>query len=190
MRLTIIVILILFYSFSKGQTLTIDSLNNLYNGAMADIRDGSPDHAAIVFSKIISDDSTYFKIYFLRALSYLMDSELSISDTNGLLIHGFNDTSLIKKGIYDLDKCIQLYFLNPKVFPDGFLDNVKDAKMEPSGRLGDLSYLNDVNRSIVNGVLTYIGSNKKNKSIACDYWEKAQVEKVYKIEVLINEFCK
>ena len=66
-------------------------------------------------SNFICRYSLYFKIYFMRAESYLWDSEQSYSQ-NGVFIHGFDDSTLVEKAIMDFKKCIQLYFIKPKSF--------------------------------------------------------------------------
>ena len=46
------------------------------------------------------------------------------------------------------------------------------------------------NQNLIDGVMVYLTSHGKNKNLACECWEKAKKEKVFKIELLINEFCK
>jgi hypothetical protein len=200
----LITILLIFISvYSKCQKVTEDSLKNLYLEGTDYFGKSKFDSAYLTFSKIIQLDSSYYKIYYLRAYCNLISTE-KFFDNKGKYRHEYGDSTLVEKGIIDFKKCIKLYFTQPKVFPESVVCFDHKYKLRPkkpkiiqSGLLYHRWELHDLefeyggkSQNIIEGVLTYITSNGKNKKLACDCWQKALKKKVYKIEILLNEFCK
>ena len=189
MRQTIITIFIFIFSFSQGHGQTIDSLRSLYYNAKKDISGESYVYAAKTLTKIIQTDSSYYKIFYLRGICYLLASEETVLDSNNFPKYNFTDSVFVVQGINDLKKCIQLNKTNPKTFPEDFGNFDKEYEINQTYNLGEKSMLT-WNSDIIDGVLVYITSNGKNKKIACDCWAKALDQKVYMVDILINEFCK
>jgi len=193
MRLFITIIIIFIFSYSKGQQISEDSLMKINLEAFNYANQEIPEYAAKSLSKIIDIDSSYYKVYYLRAKFYLRASEQEIFDSNDVVLQHYNDSSLIEKGVNDLKKCIQLYFLKPKSFPENLIDFDKEGEYKiikkTSKDLGERS-LNNQHQNLIDGVLVYMTSKGKNKKIACSCWKKAIEDKVFKAEILLNEFCK
>jgi hypothetical protein len=193
MRLFITIIIIFIFSYSKGQQISEDSLMKISLEGFDWVIQGIPEYAAKSFSKLIAIDSSYYKVFYLRGANYLWASEQELFDSNNVVLQHYNDSSLIEKGINDLKKCIQLYFLKPKSFPENLLDFDKYGEYKIIKRttvvLGE-RYLSKQHQNLIDGVLVYITSKGKNKKIACGCWKKAIEDKVFKAEILLNEFCK
>lgn len=192
MRLILTIIIIFIFSISKGQKVTEDSLMKVCLEGFEYIIQDIPEYASKSFSKIIAIDSSYYKIYFLRAITYLIDAEHPVSDSNGKLNHEYNDSLLVNKSIEDLKKSIYLFSLHPKTFPENYIGFEKEYEIPKKTNeiiLGERA-LSNKNQNLIDGVMVYLTSHGKNKNLACECWEKAKKEKVFKIELLINEFCK
>jgi len=192
MRLVLTIIIIFIYSNSKAQKVTEDSLIKVCIEGFENVIQDIPEYAAKSFSKIIAIDSSYYKVYFLRAMTYLRDAEHPVSDSTGKLNHEYNDSLLIRKSIEDLKKSIYLYLFHPKTFPENYIGFEEEYEMPKKTKeivLGE-RVLSNKNQNIIDGVMVYMTSHGKNKNLACECWKKAKTEKVYKIEILINEFCK
>lgn len=190
MKIIISILFTFIISTSNAQKVSEDTLMEIVHYAFNSIEEGIPQYATESYSKIISIDSSYYRIYYLRACSQLWDSQMSYS-INGVFIHDFNDSTLVRKAILDFKKCIQLFFLKPKPFPESidFFDKEYKIVIEYKRQLGG-RYLSQTNQDIIDGVMVYITSKGKNKKLACECWKKVAAEGINSIDILINEFCK
>ena len=189
MKIIISILFTFIISTSNAQKVSEDTLMEIVHYAFNSIEEGIPQYATESYSKIISIDSSYYRIYYLRACSQLWDSQMSYS-INGVFIHDFNDSTLVRKAILDLKKCIHLYFMKPKSFPENLVGFDKEYKIIEEKKLLGGRYFSQTNQDIIDGVMVYITSKGKNKKLACECWKKVAAEGINSIDILINEFCK
>ena len=171
---------------SKGQDKPEDKYGDYLVKYFNFCQQEDPEKAIEVLSKIIQSDSSFYKIYFLRGYDYLYETESLIIDRDTS-----NDSSFIEQSIKDLKKGIELYFENPKDFPSNIVGFEEEYKIKSRDyiELGEKT-LSDRHQDVIDGVMIYITTKRKNKKLACECWKKAKEKNVSGVDMLINEFCK
>jgi len=179
--------LILISPTVQCQEIGKDSLESLFHkSTYLLLSHDEPAEAAEYLTKIIDIDSTYFKIYLFRAICYLKDAESKVVDSNNIIIHDFNDSSLISKAIRDIDKTITMYQKERKLFPSSFSWSPDSTfHIEEIRQLGAFNLQNE---DLINGTRFYLNGKYSNSNAACKCWKR--LKGIHEANILIKKYCK
>lgn len=172
-RLLFIILLIAQISIIKGQSLTINSLDDNLEKSYNKFKEGNFDSSIIIIDKILELDTScndlflirgYFKLWNFNTYeeSAIQDFATYISNRTSQKdqICHFNDTllSFMSKGILNFE------------YPD----------------LGDYG-LTVSALSILNGIIAYFNPNRGDP---CKFWDEMKINGDKNISILINKYCK
>ena len=182
-----ILFLILISPNIQCQKIGKDSLESLFHQSTdLLLSHDEPAEAAEYLTKIIDIDSTYFKIYLFRAICYLKDAESKVVDSNNIIIHDFNDSSLISRAIRDIDKTITMYQKERKLFPSSFSWSLDSTfQIEEIRQLGAFNLQNE---DLINGTRFYLNGKYSNSNAACKCWKR--LKGIHEVNILIKKYCK
>ena len=153
-----------------SQKLSKHELSLLYERANHNEIQCRYDSAALIFTKIINDDSLYYEIYFERALSYLWNRRDSLA-------------------LLDIQHCLNMNPKKRKRFPDAYLNNlIKTYRPPPGPRPLDERHLPCGYVYVMQGVCEYLTF----KQTYCSTWQGAIIANsdCFIAQELIKLYCK
>lgn len=203
--LTILFLLIINLQLTYSQNAKHDSLIiKITDEGTYQLMNQNNDSAIILYTEAIKLDSSQYKLYYFRGLSYLMNYNClhAVIDTNEWNTHhiykiiegfDFRDTAQFDLAIDDFISCIQLQEQSNVQFPDSSYNWIIPANCEMPSDLGTHDggeiYINPECKLIYLGVLIYMTNNKQKRKEACISWQIVLEYGLKNTKLLIDKYC-